>query len=687
MELVEGDDLSVLIGRGALPLADVLPIARQIAEALEAAHEQGIVHRDLKPANIKVCGDGTVKVLDFGLAKAMDPVGGPPADIENSPTLTARATRLGVILGTAAYMAPEQARGKVVDRRADIWAFGVVVWEMLTGRRLFASSDVSDVLAAVLRQEVDWSALPPETPWRLRRLLERCLERVARERLRDIGEARVEIAKIESGAPDTASMPVATATARRGSWRDRIAWLFGGIVAAAALAVALGLSGKLDRGSRIASPVSPSCRPPGSSWTKASTTTPRSRPTAGTWCSPDASPGGRRQLWLRALDSLEARALPGTDEAIEPFWSPDSRSVGFGADGKLKRVEVAGGAPRTLADAPRLVGGSLEPGGRHRLRARLWLGAPARAGGRRRCRARQHPLASARRGAEPAAFPARRPALPLPRGRRRPGERRRRRTRFRPGDAAARRGRQRRSALRPARVAAVGARRSARRAGVRRREPEALRRAVARSERSRGRHGPRRPLLGVGQRCAGVAAPRDLQYQLLWLDRSGRQVGEVGMASKVSQGQSPELSPDGRQLAIQRADAKTRNTDLWVIDIARGVFRRLTSDPVYDQLPVWTPDGRSLFFTRQNLRRLALDGSADALVLAGPNYPKSVSPDGRFLVYVRRGETTRADIWALPLAGDRTPCPHPGCHCCAPSSTTTSRSSRPTDGGSPTART
>jgi serine/threonine-protein kinase len=228
MELVEGDDLSQLIARGPLPVEDALAIARQIADALEAAHEQGIVHRDLKPANVKVRRDGTVKVLDFGLAKAMDTVvatvassvPGPLASptLMHSPTLTgAHGTQLGMILGTAAYMAPEQARGKAVDKRADVWAFGVVLHEMLTGRRLFGGEETSDVLASVLRQEVDLSTLPAATPPRARRLLARCLERDPRLRLRDIGEARLALA--DAGSDEIAVTPATiTAPARRWPW-------------------------------------------------------------------------------------------------------------------------------------------------------------------------------------------------------------------------------------------------------------------------------------------------------------------------------------------------------------------------------------------------------------------------------------------------------------------------------------
>src|SRR5262249_27468848 len=207
MELVVGEDLSALVTRGPLPLADVLPIATQLADALEAAHEQGIVHRDPKPANIKIRADGTVKVLDFGLAKAMDAArqDGGTIDPAHSPTLTARATQMGTILGTAAYMAPEQARGKAVDRRADIWAFGVVLFELLTGRRAFEGDDVSITLASVLKEEVKWDALPPDLPPPIRRVLRRCLEKDPKKRLSSMGDARLELDEQEPASAARAS--------------------------------------------------------------------------------------------------------------------------------------------------------------------------------------------------------------------------------------------------------------------------------------------------------------------------------------------------------------------------------------------------------------------------------------------------------------------------------------------------
>jgi serine/threonine protein kinase len=208
MELVEGEDLSTIIAHGPIALADALPIARQITEALEAAHEQGIIHRDLKPANIKIRTDGTVKVLDFGLAKAMDVAGASSAHAMNSPTITMRATRMGIVIGTAAYMAPEQAKGRTVDKRADIWAFGVVLYEMLTGRRGYAADDVSETLAAVLTHEVDWTKLPASTPQRLTALLRDCLVRDPKQRLRDIGEARRILDQLIAGAASTVVIPV-----------------------------------------------------------------------------------------------------------------------------------------------------------------------------------------------------------------------------------------------------------------------------------------------------------------------------------------------------------------------------------------------------------------------------------------------------------------------------------------------
>jgi serine/threonine protein kinase len=366
MELVEGEDLSTIIARPAgskdlsstgwspgasapgIPLAESLSIAKQIVDALDAAHEQGIVHRDLKPANIKVRADGTVKVLDFGLAKALVPEGASAtADVANSPTLTARGTQLGMIIGTAAYMAPEQARGKAVGRRADIWAFGVVLYEMLTGRRLFSGEDASDVLAAVLRQEVDWTALPVDTPLSVRRLLRRCLEKDPKRRLGAIGDARFDLE--DASVPEAEPFRPAPGTPSA-SRRRALPWL-----AAGALAIA-GAAGWWLVWMR------PAPEPPRE--LRLSVTIPDNVTVQGTYGEVDShfavSPDGRKvvfagvdasgrsQLWLRSLDTLTPSPIPGTEGGDWPFWSPDSKEIGFSAEGTLKRVDIAGGRPRAI---------------------------------------------------------------------------------------------------------------------------------------------------------------------------------------------------------------------------------------------------------------------------------------------------------------------------------------------------
>lgn len=368
MELVEGDDLAERLERGAIPLDEALPIARQIAEALEAAHEQGIVHRDLKPANVKVRPDGTVKVLDFGLAKAMTPEGAiATADPTTSPTLTAHSTHLGMILGTAAYMAPEQARGKPVDRRADIWAFGVVLYEMLTGTRAFAGEELSDVLAAVLRQEFDWSALPAGTPHALRRLLVRCLERDPKRRLRDIGEARIAIEELlhdPRPVATVAAAPVAPALKVRPTRFPT--------------PLVLGLTGAASCGAIVAWLfLTPPTAAPGAArvshdgLVRATIDLPETAPLALGTRIPRAgfdstalalSPDGRvlayvgqaatgTLLYLRDLSDAAVMPVAGTEGAISPFFSHDGRWLGFLTDTHVKKVALGGGVPVTVCEA------------------------------------------------------------------------------------------------------------------------------------------------------------------------------------------------------------------------------------------------------------------------------------------------------------------------------------------------
>ena len=340
MEMVEGDDLSVLVAAGPMPPAEALPIAKQIAEALEAAHEQGIIHRDLKPANIKVRHDGTVKVLDFGLAKAMDPVGASSTDPMNSPTMTARATQEGLILGTAAYMAPEQARGKAVDMRADIWAFGAVLYEMLSGKRLFEGETVSDTLAAVLKTDPDWTRLPAGTPPSVQRLLRRCLDRDLKRRLQAIGVARF---VLEEGAPDDTAPPIALS--HRSPLRQILPWAITAIAVFAAGWLFLGRGpggpGPLQAlHFDIAFP--PEIEPV---------------PTleSGFALSPDGQvvamigvKNGLRTVFARRLQSGETIEIPESG-ATGCAFSPDSLSIALIAGGRLISFSLVDGQKKPLA--------------------------------------------------------------------------------------------------------------------------------------------------------------------------------------------------------------------------------------------------------------------------------------------------------------------------------------------------
>ena len=340
MELVEGETLGSLTNSGPLSMETALNFARQIAEALEAAHEKGIVHRDLKPANIMVTPAGLVKVLDFGLAKAgEDPSSA--GDLSNSPTGTLSPTRAGVILGTAAYMSPEQARGASVDKRSDIWAFGVVLYEMLTAKRAFPGESITDILASVLRGEPDWRALPRATPPRIRKLLERCLERDRRQRLQAIGEARIAIDAAEQDV-----LP-ARASARRWPW------------AAAGLATIIAVTAGIGwwRASRheplhplirLRVELGPDLKP--------------ERPENGSFLalSPDGTllalilrdADGKTRLATRRLDQSQFTVLAGTEGAKSPLFSPDGQWIAFNSDRKIKKISAGGGAAVTLCDAP-----------------------------------------------------------------------------------------------------------------------------------------------------------------------------------------------------------------------------------------------------------------------------------------------------------------------------------------------
>jgi Tol biopolymer transport system component len=652
MELVEGDDLSHRIARGPIPIDEALPIAKQIAEALEAAHEQGIIHRDLKPANIKVRSDGTVKVLDFGLAKAMEPAAGSSPSVSMSPTITTPAmTQAGIILGTAAYMSPEQARGKTVDRRTDIWAFGVVVFEMLTGRRAFVGDDISVTWASIMMKEPDWGALPSATPVGLRRLLSRCLRKDAKARMRDIGEARLQIEELISGATeDTAP---ALATQPRAGRRERIVWLIAGlaVLAVAALAVPI----VLYVGRAAPEPVV----------TRFEIQTPPTSDATSFALSPDgrqlvfvATSEGAPRLWVRPLDRVTAQPLAGTEGASYPFWAPDGDAIGFFAGGKLKRINPADGAPQVLADAPAPRGGTWNRDG-------VILFAPT---------AFSPLMRIAATGGTPVAMT-----------RLAAGQASHRWPQFLPDD--------RRflflvafgsSATRGVYVGALDG-------GEPMRVLEAETAAVYAPpgvlllvrqgvlvaldfDHTRGvvAGQPITVAQGVGLdpgvargtfavSSTGVLAHRASggeRRQLVWVDRAGTMRGTVGLPDENALG-NPELSPDGQRVAVQRA--VEGNVDLWMIEVGRGVPSRFTFDASAEGDPVWSPDGRRVGFRSSrnafmDLFEKLASGAADEqplLETAEPKAPVAWSPDGSLLLYATQDPKTGTDLWALPVPGVR----------------------------------
>ena len=367
MELVEGEDLQERIDRGAVPVDEAMPIGLQISEALEAAHERGIIHRDLKPANIKVTPGGQVKVLDFGLAKALDPKTGTGTDrdpsqspLSMSPTLTAQMTQAGVLLGTAAYMSPEQAAGEPADRRADIWAFGVVMAEMLTGRQQFAGKTAAHVLAAVLKEEPDWSLLPANTPARVLGLLQHCLRKEPTQRLQAVGDARILIEDYLDDPSSFEASEAALASPPASGWKQVLPWALFALTAVTLVAVWWLSHSEPAVPSRV---LRATILPPEDSIFYLSGWNPG--PVA---VSPDGTKmafsiqdeTGTVRLYVQALDSGTAEPLPGTESAAYPFWSPDSRWVGFftDVDQTLKKIDTEGGPPITLCAAENGKGGT-----------------------------------------------------------------------------------------------------------------------------------------------------------------------------------------------------------------------------------------------------------------------------------------------------------------------------------------
>ena len=682
MELVEGEDLSQRIARGAIPLDEALPIAQQIAEALEAAHEQGIIHRDLKPANIKVRSDGTVKVLDFGLAKALEKPGGPGRPGEpgtgaspagrpdlpglpglTSPTLTspAQMTGVGVILGTAAYMSPEQAKGRTVDRRADIWSFGCVLFEMLTGRRLFDGDSVGETLGLILSGEPDVSAMPPGTPARVRALTARCLMKDPRQRLRDIGDARL----VLEGAfePEARPSTLGVSPASRGyrMWTIGLATVAGlGVVALAAPTLRRSL--QVPPAATVRFEVEPPTDVMLSPAPVAAAAQLALSPD-GRWLAFVAAPRrGVSQLWVRPLDSLQAQPLRGTEGASFPFWSPDSRFLGFFAGGKLKRLDPAGGAPQVLCDAVAARGGSWGTDGtllfvRH---VNSPISRIASAGGPVTVVTTLDTTLGNVSHFWPQFLPDGRHFLYFQRG----------------AQAET-------SGIYVGEIGSSGTKRVSDaqsvamyssgflwfvRGGTLFSQPFDDRAAQRTGEPIRVADGVGSYTSAVVYAAFSVSATGVIAYgpsvapatRLVWRDRGG---GAEREATPVGVYRSLRLSPDQRRVALAISETADAVSDIWAVELDRGTRRRVTSDPTNDWFPAWAPDGERLFFSATRYGTSALFearlGNSEVPVKESPavaTYPDDISADGRSLVF--HSITAQGyDLGVMTLAGERSVTP------------------------------
>jgi serine/threonine protein kinase/Tol biopolymer transport system component len=657
MELVEGQTLADRIAKGPIPIDEALPIAKQLSEALEYAHDHGVIHRDLKPANIKVTPDGTVKVLDFGLAKALmdEPVAADPRD---SPTLSMAPTLAGAILGTAAYMSPEQAKGKPVDRRADIWAFGVVLFEMLTATPLYSAETAAEIVAAVMLKEPGFKALPNNTPPAIRNLLQRCLEKNLRQRLQHIGEARIVIEDVLSGAAPAASPVVIHPKSRE---------RFYAALAAIAVVAALASAFLYFHGTTLETPLlRTTILPP-------ENTTLDFNPGLGL---PAVSPDGKRivfgartadgkaPLWVRSLDALTAQPLAGTDGATFPFWSPDSRFIAFFADGKLKKMDATGGPALTLADAPQGRGGSWSREG-------VIIFAPANTIG---------PLLRvSSAGGESTPLPAGEGRMPwfLPDGRHFLYQ-------TLPGRADDQNG----NGNLAIRVGSLdgGESKVVMEAGSNALYAQGyllfLRNATLMAQPfDAKRLATTAEAVPIAEQIqtvlnsgtVGVFSASEtgmLAYHtgagaggllLTWFDRNGKPGAALGEPANII---GFQFAPDRKSLAAAIQDPS--NTDIWIYDVSRGLRTRFTFDPAIDNNPVWSPDGRSIVFTSGrkghfDLYRKSSNGSGAEELLYADNHektPTSWSPDGKFLLYYNNAVAgTGADVWALSLTPEQTGAP------------------------------
>lgn len=677
LELVEGGTLADRLRGGPLPVADALRIAREIADAVHAAHEKGIVHRDLKPANVALAGGTTPKVLDFGVAKAFV--------AEEEATTLHGGTAAGLVVGTLAYMSPEQARGAAVDRRSDIWSFGCVLYEMLTGRAAFAGRSATDVMVAILEREPDFSQLPAGTPTRVRWLLRRCLEKDPARRLHDLADARIELDEaLADPRGDTGTGVAAAASRDRRRGREVIAW---GLAALASIGLAAVLL--LNRTSPEPSDGTPDVYrsavilPAGIQFTDVD-------PAARFALSPDGrrlalvatDASGIPMLWIRPLDSLAAQPLAGTEGASYPFWSSDGRSVAFiarmpsqgvvGSGGRLRRVDVSGGQPVTLSDATFNAPGAwnrdgvilFTPGGNSPL-CRL----QASSGGKPVPVTTLDPESGDVQHSLPSFLPDGRHFLFTAIGSR-TGANEARGVYLGSLDGkqaprllieAGSQGRYASGHVLFLRDATLFAQRF---------DPDALRLDGSAFPLAEGVQITTRVSGGTG--AFSVSDTGVLVYQtglgvrsqLAWRDRAGRPLGDLGGQADYA---DVALSPDGARVMVSALDPQLGTRDLHVFDVSRGVHERFTSERSDDYAPVWSPGGDRVAFTSARegsieIYERSLNGTTPERRLDSGGsrlgkFAASWSQDGHLLFIAGGRAMARSDIHAMRMTGEARPRP------------------------------